>query len=260
MMQFIALENYETMSRYAADYIFDVIIENMSIKRFNLGLATGNTMIKTYQILADKLNRHHIDLSALHTYNLDEYVSNDGKNIPSTNCLSYRRYMKINFYDLLDNSRGFSEKNMHFPDALNPGGYDKEIDEANGLDFQLLGIGFNGHIAFNEPMRADIISNDDFAKLPSRVIALNDLTIHTNARLTAGGVLEKVPTKAVTMGMEKILQAKEIMLLACFKEQAIPLSQIKAGKITPELPGSFLLTHPNAKIIFTSDTIDENLA
>ncbi|NLE67638.1 MAG: hypothetical protein GX608_09475 [Lentisphaerae bacterium] len=127
--------------------------------------------------------------------------------------------------------------------------------DAGGLDFQLLGIGFNGHIAFNEPVSASKISAEDFAVLPTRVIRLKELTIRTNAALTAGGDLASVPRQAVTMGMRPILQAKEIMLLACFKEQAVPLRKIKAGIISPETPASLLLNHPSAKVIYTSDTI-----
>ena len=216
-------------------------------------------MLRLYEILAEKFNCANSNLSGLATFNLDEYIGDNDTAVSPEHPLSYRRYMRENFFSLLDESLGFKEENMHFPDALNPEKYDLEIEAAGGLDFQILGIGFNGHIAFNEPMRADEISNEDFSQLPSRVIDLDTLTIQTNARLTADNDLDSVPVKAVTMGMKSILNAKEIMLLACFKEQTEPLRRIKTGEVTTELPASFLLEHSSAEIIFTRDSIDENL-
>ena len=118
-----------------------------------------------------------------------------------------------------------------------------------------MGIGFNGHIAFNEPVKEGAMSVNDFAELPSRIIQLDELTIKTNARLTAGGDAGIVPHRAVTMGMKSILKAKEIMLLACFSEQEIPLGKIKTGKVSTENPASFLLKHPSVSIIYTADKI-----
>ena len=119
----------------------------------------------------------------------------------------------------------------------------------------MLGIGFNGHIAFNEPQPESEISTEAFAALPTRVIPLAQQTIETNARLTASGDLTAVPRKAVTMGMRQILAARDILLVACFKEQTVPLRRIKTDRVSVETPASFLLDHPSAEIIYTTDTI-----
>lgn len=255
-MKWTAADNYENMCWVTAKRMFDVI--SQKLKRgnpVNVGMATGNTMLRLYEILSAMLNAADLSLSRFYTFNLDEYVDGDGKNVLPDHPLSYRKYMKEKFFDLLDPKLGFKEDQMHFPDAAKPAEYDNEIEAAGGLDFQLLGIGFNGHIGFNEPMSAKEISVDDFAKLPSHVVELDKLTIQTNARLTAGNDSKIVPGKAVTMGMASILKAKEIMLLACFSEQRAPLLAIKTGIVTPELPASFILRHKNSEIIYTEDKI-----
>ena len=128
---------------------------------------------------------------------------------------------------------------------------------AGGLDLQLLGIGFNGHIAFNEPMEPQAISVKDFADLPSRVIALKERTINANAALTANGSRDLVPRFAATMGMRQILASKRELLLACFAEQEEPLTKILADKSpTPFLPASYLLPHADFTLVYTSDKIN----
>jgi len=255
-MKWIEVPDYEAMSRMTAQRMFEVISGKLSQRqKVRVGLATGNTMIRVYAILAEMLNKAGLGLSDLSTYNLDEYVNGEGGNVAPDHPLSYRKYMTEHLYDLLDPRLGFKRENMFFPDARNPAEYDAQIAAAGGLDFQLLGIGFNGHIAFNEPIKEGEISAEDFAALPSRVIQLTELTIKTNTELTAGGAPHLVPRQAVTMGMGSILNAKEIMLLACFKEQAAPLTKIKAGEISSETPASFLLNHPSVQMIYTADTI-----
>ena len=255
-MKWTAVNNYEEMSRTTAERIFNVISGKLRCGKFvNVGMATGNTMIRLYEMLAGMLNKSGLDLSCFYTFNLDEYVGGDGKNVLPGNQLSYRKYMKEKLFDFIDPDLGFRLENMFFPDAENPEEYDNKIIDFGGLDFQLLGIGFNGHIAFNEPISEEEISSDDFAKLPSHIVKLDSLTLQTNARLTAGNDMNAVPRKAVTMGMKSILNAKEITLLACFSEQTAPLKVIKSGRISSELPASFLLGHHNSEIVYTLDKI-----
>lgn len=255
-MEWRSVGDYGQMSELGAKRLHDAIVDGTrGGRRFKLGLATGNTMVELYRLLADKLNQEHADLSQLHTYNLDEYVGDDLRAVPESHPLSYRRYMKTNFFNRLEPALGFNVAQAHFPNPQHPENFDDELETAGELDFQLLGIGFNGHIAFNEPIAATEISTEAFAALPSRVIALKELTIQTNSRLTAGDDSALVPRRAVTMGMRQILAAREILLLACFAEQTEPLGKMRRGEPTPELPASYLLAHPNASIIYTSDKI-----
>ncbi len=246
------------MSSVGASILFDEAMRKLSRgERFNLGLATGNTMITLYAELAEKFNTVKADLSLLSTWNLDEY-SLDGKSpVPHDHPLSYWKYMHEMLFSKFDPARGFREENAHFPDPASPEIYDPAIAAAGGLDLQLLGIGFNGHIAFNEPMREDDISVDDLSTLPTRVLSLSKETIEQNTHVTAGGDSALVPRYAVTMGMAPILAAKKCLLLACFKEQAAPLVSIIAkGRPTPFLPASYLWRHRDSRLVYTADLIN----
>lgn len=256
-MFFETVKDYETMSEVGASIIFAAVMKKLGRgERFNLGLATGNTMIKLYASLADKFNRARADLSRLTTWNLDEYASDERTPVPHDHPLSYWKYMHDMFFSKLDPSLGFKEGNAHFPDPADPEGYDPAITAAGGLDLQLLGIGFNGHIAFNEPMREDEISVAAFGRLPTRVLPLSRETIDQNTKLTAGGDEKLMPRFAATMGMVPILAARQCLLLACFEEQVAPLQAIRAkGRPTPFLPASYLWDHPDFRLVYTTDKI-----
>jgi len=260
-MRLESTKDYGAMSAIGASIIFDEAMERLSRgERYNLGLATGNTMIELYDQLAAKFNAARADLSLLSTWNLDEY-SLDGKSaVPHDHPLSYWKYMHEMLLAKFDPMLGFSEANAHFPDPASPDAYDPAIAAAGGLDLQLLGIGFNGHIAFNEPMREDEISADDFAALPTRVLPLSKETIEQNTAITAGGDSSLVPRYAATMGMAPILAAKKCLLLACFEEQTAPLKAIiEKGRPTPFLPASYLWHHPDFRLVYTTDKIQLSL-
>jgi len=255
-LHWVREDDYEAMSRAGATRIAAAIEKRLRQRcPMLLGLATGNTMLTLYERLAGMLNERRLDLAQLHTFNLDEYVGADGRWIPADHPLSYHAYMEKNFFGRLDPRLGMKRDHVHFPDPACPAALDEMIRGMGGLDLQLLGIGFNGHIAFNEPMSEAEIGVEAFAALPTRVIDLTELTIDTNARLTAGGDRSQVPRQAVTLGMQPILGAREILLLACFAEQQEPLRRMKRGRPTPELPASYLLDHPQSTIIYTGDRI-----
>ncbi len=255
-VDWVRVSDYEAMSEAGAARMAEVIAQRAGTDRpVLLGLATGNTMLTLYRRLAEMLNQRRVDLSRLHTFNLDEYVGADGQWILVEHPLSYRAYMRQNLFDRIDPRLGLSPERIFFPDPVDPSGFDRRIESLGGLDLQLLGIGFNGHIAFNEPILESEIAVEAFAALPTRVVDLKELTIQTNARLTAGGDRSRVPHQAVSMGMKPILAAREILLLACFAEQQDPLARMRGGRPTPELPASYLLDHPHATIIYTGDKI-----
>lgn len=249
--------DYAAMSSVGASIIFGDAMKRLANgERYNLGLATGNTMIALYSELAEKFNAAKADLSLLSTWNLDEYASDAHTPVPHDHPLSYWKYMHETFFAKLDPARGFREENAHFPDPSDPAAYDPAIAAAGGLDLQLLGIGFNGHIAFNEPMPEGEISVAAFGALPTRVLPLSRETIDQNTRLTAGGDESLMPRYAATMGMAPILAAKKCLLLACFAEQEAPLKAIFArGAPTPFLPASYLWDHPDYRLVYTADKI-----
>ena len=254
-MKTLKVRNYHEMSVAGAVIIHEAVMEKLSRgEHFNLGLATGNTMIELYEILAEMFNDGKADLSGLQTWNLDEYAEENGRAVPVTHPLSYRRYMTEHLFRRFDPALGFSEANSHFPDPASPERFDRALENAGGTDLQLLGIGFNGHIAFNEPMEKSEIFVEEFAELPSRVIRLKELTIETNRRLTAEG-RDIVPEHAATMGMKQILASRHLLLLACFPEQEKPLKRMRSGEPTPELPASYLLNRPDSEIVYCTDVI-----
>ena len=252
------VRNYEAMSEVGASVIFADAMKKLGRgERYNLGLATGNTMITLYALLADKFNRAKADLSLLSTWNLDEYASDGHTPVPHDHPLSYWKYMHEMLFSKFDPARGFREENAHFPDPAAPEAYDPAIRAAGGLDLQLLGIGFNGHIAFNEPMREGEIPVEAFGRLPTRVLPLTKETIDQNTKVTANGDAALVPRFAATMGMAPILEARKCLLLACFAEQAAPLKAIfSKGAPTPFLPASYLWRHPDYHLIYTTDKIE----
>ena len=254
------VKDYAAMSSVGASIIYEAAMRRLSRgERFNLGLATGNTMITLYEELADKFNRARADLSLLSTWNLDEYASDDHTPVPHEHPLSYWKYMHEMLFAKFDPALGFREENAHFPDPADPAAYDPAIASAGGLDLQLLGIGFNGHIAFNEPMREDEISVEDFGRLPTRVLPLSRETIAQNTAITAGGDSSLVPRFAATMGMAPIFAARRCLLLACFAEQTAPLKAIfaRGGEPTPFLPASYLWRHPDYRLVYTTDKITD---
>lgn len=256
-LEWVRVDDYEAMSEAGAARIAAVIEARLRKHRpAVVGMATGNTMLRLYERLAEMLNQRRLDLAGLHTFNLDEYVAADGRWAPADHPLSYHAYMEKNFFARLDPALAMRRDHIHFPDPTCPTAVDEQIELLGGLDVQLLGIGFNGHIAFNEPVSEAEISVAEFAALLTRVIDLTERTIETNARLTAGGDRAQVPRRAVTLGMKPILAARKILLLACFPEQREPLRRIRRGRITPEVPASYLIDHPHATILYTADTIN----
>lgn len=257
-MKIRKVDDYHAMSAAGAEIIYAAAAP--VLKRggaFNLGLATGNTMIELYQILADRFNADRIDLARLRTWNLDEYAADEHHAVGHDHPLSYWKYMHENLFCKFDPARNFGEDQAHFPDPADPGKFDRELEAAGGLDLQLLGIGFNGHIAFNEPMKESEITTEAYGELPTRVLPLTRETIDQNTKVTAGGDRSLVPHFAATTGMKPILAAGRELLLACFAEQEEPLTRmLREKRPTPELPASYLLGHPDFTLIYTADKID----
>ena len=201
-----SVRNYEDMCAIGASILYGAVMEKLSRgERFNLGLATGNTMIGLYERLAASLNAARADLSLLSTWNLDEYSADGSAPVPHDHPLSYWRYMHETLFTKFDPALGFREENAHFPDPAAPESYDHAIAGAGGIDLQLLGIGFNGHIAFNEPMRESEISAEAFGRLPTRVLPLTPETIAQNTAVTAGGDSSLVPRSTPTAPKSKRL-------------------------------------------------------
>lgn len=238
-MELMVVKNYEEMSKKAASIILSqVVIKPNSV----LGLATGDTPLGMYKELIKKYKENEVDFSKVKTFNLDEYYGLERDNIQS-----YYFYMINNFFKFIN----IDSNNIHIPngtsndieeDCLN---YERKIKEAGGIDVQVLGIGVNGHIGFNEP-------NVTF-EAQTHLVDLDEKTIKSNARFFNS--IDEVPKKAISMGIKTILQSKKIILLASGESKAEAVYNTVKGKISPEIPSSILQLHQNVTII-----LDESAA
>ena len=234
-MKFITVETYEKLSRDAANIISaQVILKPDSV----LGLATGSSPLGTYKQLIEWYKKGDIDFSNVTSVNLDEYVGLDG-----TNNQSYRYFMNKNFFEHIniDINNTFVPNGCAVDLAGEGNRYDRHIAELGGIDLQLLGIGLDGHIGFNEP--------DKYFVKSTHVVDLHESTIKANSRFFAN--IDEVPKKAITMGMVSIMQAKKILLIASGKEKRDILEKAFYGPITPEIPASILQLHPDITVIYS---------
>ena len=198
-----------------------------------LGLATGSTPIPAYEMLAQWYDRGVIDFDRVRTFNLDEYVGIDHKNP-----LSYHAFMQEHLFSKVN----LRKENVHLPSgnaAADVEAYDKAIYAAGGIDIQLLGIGRNGHIGFNEP-------DDCFAK-GTHCVELTESTIEANKRFFASE--DEVPRRAYSMGIHTIMTAKKVLVVASGEDKAWAIRESCFGPVTPKVPGSILQLHNDAIVI-----------
>ncbi len=232
-MEVIIKKTYEEMSKQAAEMIAEVVRMN---PRCVLGLATGSTPVGTYQELAKLHKKEKLDFSQVVTFNLDEYVG-----LKPTHNQSYRYFMNQNLFNHIN----IRKENTFVPDGMADDveamcdWYEDMIELHGGIDIQVLGIGSNGHIAFNEPGSA-LTSR-------TRVKTLDNKTIKDNARFFRK--LSDVPKFAVTMGIGTILEARSVILLANKANKADAVKAAVEGPLSASCPASALQLHPKATLI-----------
>lgn len=234
-MKFIVTKTYEELSNLAADIIADVVKSKPDCV---LGLATGSSPVGTYKRLIEDNKNGKLDFSAVTSVNLDEYVGLDG-----TSDQSYRYFMNHNLFDHVNINKAKTFVPNGKAEDLKAEGeaYDKMIKELGGIDIQLLGIGLDGHIGFNEP--------DSVFTAATHEVVLDESTIKANARFFANE--DEVPKKAITMGMMSIMQAKKILLIANGTAKKEILEKSFNGPVDPMVPASILQLHPDVTVIFS---------
>ena len=239
MFKIVKARDYDDMSRKAANIISaQIILKEDSV----LGLATGTTPIGTYKTLTHWCDKGDLDFSKVRTVNLDEYVGLDGNHDQS-----YRYFMNTNLF----NNVNIDIKNTNVPDGSNPDAnaecqrYHDVIESMGGIDLQLLGIGNNGHIGFNEPC-------DDFPVMVHKV-ELTESTIQANSRLFDS--IDDVPKYAYTMGIGEIMSAKHVLIIASGKAKAPIIKELIEGPVTPHVPASILKFHPNCTLIADAEAL-----
>lgn len=232
-MRIYRAKNYQELSRKAANIISaQVIIKPNCV----LGLATGSSPIGTYKQLIEWYNKGDLDFSEVKSVNLDEYR---GLGIESDQ--SYVYFMHHNFFDHIN----IKPENINLPNGKNPDAaaecarYEKVIEKLGGIDLQLLGIGRNGHIGFNEPGSA-------FERL-THCVDLTESTIEANKRFFASA--DEVPRQAYTMGIQSIMHARRIVLVASGEDKAQAVHDAFFGPVTPEVPASVLQLHQEVYLV-----------
>lgn len=236
-MKIIRTKNYEEMSFEAAKILAAQIVLKPNAV---LGLATGSSPIGLYDKLVEWNKNGDLDFSAIRSVNLDEYCGLDG-----TNDQSYRYFMDTQLFNRVN----IDKANTNVPNgkaadyAAEGARYDALIESLGGIDIQLLGIGNDGHIGFNEP--------DDCFTKETHVVDLDPSTIEANARFFASA--DDVPRQAVTMGMGGIMGAKKVLLIASGASKKEILEKALFGPITPEVPASLLQLHPDLTVVCAVD-------
>ena len=238
-MKILVCKDYEELSRKSAE----IVVSQVNQKKDSvLGLATGGTPVGMYQELVKSYREGKVDFGKVITFNLDEYYGVD-----PTNVNSYHYYMNTNFFDHVNIDR----KNINIPNGMSKDiekecrEYDEKIQSLGGIDLQILGVGLNGHIGFNEPAR-ELMST-------THITDLTKETINANARFFED--ISQVPTKAITVGMATILRSKKIVVLINGKNKSKIFEKITGKKITTQIPATLLQLHPDVTIV-----VDEQAA
>ena len=235
-MKVIVTKNYDEMSAKAAEMIIAVVKNNPNAV---LGLATGSSPIGMYKNMIKDCKENGTSYKNVSTVNLDEYVS-----LNADHDQSYAYFMRTNLFDYID----INQENTNLPCGV-ANDLQAECDRYNALlenlvpDVQVLGLGSNGHIGFNEP-------NTPFDSV-THLVDLTENTIKDNSRLFNS--IDEVPRQALSMGIKNIMQAKSILMVVSGKNKAEAVRGMVKGEITPELPASVLQLHPFVTIICDKD-------
>lgn len=238
-MKLFKATDYQDLSRKAADLLAAQVLLKPDCV---LGLATGSTPIGAYQELVRKYEAGALDFSQVTTFNLDEY-----RGLTPSDPQSYAYFMHHNLFDHVN----LRPDSTHLPDGLNPdpaaesARYEAAIRAAGGVDLQLLGMGHNGHIGFNEPC-------SEFP-LDTHSVDLAESTIRANTRFFDSS--DQVPRQAYTMGIGTILRARRILIVVSGADKAEILKQAFYGPVTPQVPASVLQLHPDVTLVADTDAL-----
>lgn len=239
-MKIIIANDYEDMSRKAANYLSAQVIMKPDAV---LGLATGETPIGAYKQLVEWYNKGDIDFSQTSTINLDEY-----KGLTGDHKQSYRYFMDTNLFDLINikKSNTYLPNGMAEDEEAECARYEGIMKQLGNIDMQLLGIGLNGHIGFNEP--------GTVFKKETHCVDLTESTIEANKRFFASEA--DVPRQAYSLGIKNIMQARKILVIVSGKDKADALYNAVHGEITPAVPASILQLHNDVTIVADADALN----
>jgi len=202
-----------------------------------------------YRVLAERVNARKIDLSRVYFINMDEYLDDNDQPVPPEHPLSFAAFMDREWYARVN----MPHENGTFPVPGREGDISVAIERLGGVDISFGGVGINGHIAFNEPPEdGDMISDEEFAQLPSRSLSLTRETRTINAVTAANGYIDYIPRRCVTVGMREILSARKVRFYMNRMWQKGIVRKIALGPVTRFAPASFFQKHPDALLTIAS--------
>ncbi|MEW6045089.1 MAG: hypothetical protein AB1609_01195 [Bacillota bacterium] len=248
----------EDVHRHFAQSIFDEIEQNNRTGRpTRLIVPCGPR--EPFPILARMVNERRLSLRDVHLFHMDEHLDWQGRPFPLDSPWSFEGWWRRNFYDVVDPSLNVPESQRHFPSPFRLDEMGEAIEAAGGIDTAYGGIGFHGHIAYNEPplWPWPVVTAEMFRQSTTRIVFLNPDTIIAMAQREAGGAVQLVPTMAVTIGMREILSARRIRLYSttgAWKQTALRVALF--GPVTVEYPVTFLQEHPDALIVVDRSTAE----
>ena len=209
-----------------------------------------------YSVLVYLINKYRISLKNCVFMNMDEYLGDDGKYIPTDDPLSFRGGMDRIFYGLIDDELNVLPENRYFPDPDDPGVCLRLIEKYGVPDMTWGGIGINGHFAFNEPPEPDeVCTNEEFLERPTRVLDITRETRTINAYMNCGANLEAIPKKCITVGMKEIYSSERIRILMPRDWLAAMLRRVLHGEVTCRVPCSLFQKHKDCMVYACNDAI-----
>lgn len=240
-MNLIRVKDYDEMSQKSCEIFADKL---KTIEHPVFGLATGSTPIGMYERLVELHKKNEVSFKNAKTFNLDEYIG-----LPADHPQSYHYFMEDILFKHIDILPGNTQLPNGVAEDLKQEceDFEKRIKDAGGIDLQILGIGENGHIAFNEP-------GSKFAG-KTDIVDLAQATLEANSRFFDS--IKNVPTQAITMGIGTIMEADEIILLASGASKAEAMKHVMNGEVTEDVPATILQKHPNVTIIADEDALTD---
>ena len=244
-------------ARFAADLMSDFLAAKAAGRKKVVFIVPVGP-VGQFQLWADECNRRGISLGDLVIVNMDEYLDDESPDfIPLADSLSFRAHMQQNFFDRLDPRLAPPPEARHFPDPRRPEATGELIDRHGGVNTCFGGVGITGHLAFNDPPEpGETVDLQSFAGLSTRVVRLSRETRLINSITTCGGNIDRIPRRAVTVGMREILASQTIRVYMNRPWQCAIVRKLLHGPVTPAVPASLLQRHEDARVVATGLVTD----
>ncbi len=245
------LETPDDVHRWAAREMVDEVKQNNALKKPTRWiLPCGPT--KQYPYFIKIVNEERINLKNVHVFHMDNFLDWQGRLLPTDHPFNYETWMRRNFYDPVDSELSIPEEQRHFPSVDHLDEISEKIEQAGGIDTTYGGVGYRGHIAFNEPPRSAwySISAQEFRNSKTRILNLNDDTLIALSQRLVGGCSHAIPPMAITLGMKDLLSARRIRIISdtgAWKQTVVRV--LLFGPTTIEYPVTFIQNHPDAMIV-----------